>query len=188
LAKKLNEKGKVLEDRHLIDLVLDTGKNGDELDELMTLSVSRKELKTLGGILQGIGDGESWLRLCCSILLEYLNDKKKAWEKVNLFTIAYTDESFGEWVSIRVPRSALFYPLYFWTLHQLSQGRMSPKMCNECIDMFQTVGWQEAIRHLERELGLDSSEIFDCLLGIDWRKPSSGHVCPSCKGTGVFRL
>ena len=38
MAKKLNKKGEVLEDRHLLDLAADTGKNGDELDELMTIA------------------------------------------------------------------------------------------------------------------------------------------------------
>jgi hypothetical protein len=183
LAKKLDEKGNVLEDRNLLDLLLDTGKNGDEIDELLTIAVSRNELKMLCGILQGIGDGESWLKLCCSILLEYLNDKKKAWEKVNLFALAYNDESFGEWVTIRVPRSALFYPLYFWTLHQLSQGRLSPKMCNECIDMFQKVGWQEAIRHLEHELGFDSSDVFDRISKVNGEGASAADLCVTRIGT-----
>jgi hypothetical protein len=187
LAKKLDEKGNVLEDRNLLDLLLDTGKNGDEIDELLTIAVSRNELKTLCEILRGIGEGEPWLKLCLSIRLEYLTDKEINWKTMNLFSMAY-NESFGEWLTIRVLRSDLFYPLYFWTLHQLSQGRLSPKMCNECIDMFQKVGWQEAIHHLEHELGFDSSEVFDRISSIDMRKPSSGHVCPQCKGSGVFSL
>lgn len=173
MAKKLNEKGKVLEDRHLIDLAVDTGKNGDEIDELLTITVSRNELKMLCGILQGIGDGESWMRLCLNIWLEYLNDKDNTWKKINLFSITYNEDFFGESVTMRVPRSDLFYPIYFWSLQQLSQKRLTTKMTNECLDMFQKVGWQEAISHLERELGHDSSEVFDLILKLNENSSST---------------
>jgi hypothetical protein len=182
MAKKLNKNGKVSESRHFLDLTLDTGKNGDEIDELLTIAVSRNELKMLCGLLQEIGDRESWLKLCLSVRLEYLTDKEKTWEKTNLFSVAYNDEFFGEWVTIRVLRSALFYPLYLLSLQKLSQERLSPEMCNECVDMFQTAGWPEAIRHFERKLGLDSSQIFDRILRLDAQKAAPANVFAKSDG------
>ncbi|MGO9572149.1 MAG: hypothetical protein ACLP5H_31905 [Desulfomonilaceae bacterium] len=176
MAKKLNKKGKVLENRHLIDLALDTGKDGDALHELMTIAVSRNELKTLCEMLRGISDVECWLRLCLGIRLEYLTDKEKTWEKMNLFSIAYIDECFGEWVTIRVLRGDLFFPLYFLALQKFSQGQLTPEACNECVDVFKTSGWREAISHLERELGLSSSEILDRILRLDGQEASAANV------------
>jgi hypothetical protein len=176
MAKRMSEKGKVLEDRHLLDLAADTGKNGDELDELMTLSVSRNEVKTLCEILREIGDSGSWLRLCLSIRLEYLSEPEKIWKEMNLFSIAYTDDCFDDWVTVRVLRGNLFFPLYFLSLQIFSRGQLSPEVSNECVDVFKTSGWQEAIRHAERELGLNSFEIFDRILKQDGRKASAANV------------
>jgi hypothetical protein len=176
LAKKLNEKGKVLEDRHFIDLALDTGKNGDEIDELLTIAVSRNELKMLCGILQGIGDSACWLRLCGGIRFEYLSEPEKIWKEMNLFSIAYTDDCFDDWVTIRVLRGNLFFPLYFISMQIFSRGQLSPEACNECMDVFKISGWREAISHAERELGLNSFEIFDRILKQDGRKASAANV------------
>jgi hypothetical protein len=170
MAKKLNKKGKVLEDRHLLDLAADTGKDGDELDELMTLSVSRNEVKTLCEILREIGDSGSWLRLCLSIRLEYLTAKEKTWKKMNLFSIAYNDEFFKGWVTIRVLRGDLFFPLYFLSMQKISQGQLSPEACNECVDVFKAAGWQEAIDYLEREVRLGLSEVVDRISKGDGQK------------------
>jgi hypothetical protein len=186
MARKLNEDGNVLEERHLIDLILDTGENGDQIDEPLIVEASRDEFKALCGVLQRIGDGAAWLKLCLRVQVEYLSEKEKTWKQMNLFSIAYNDDLFDEWVSVRLLRSDLFYPLCFWTLHQLSQGRLTPEMSNECIDMFQEAGWPETIRYLERKLDLHSSDIFDRLSGIDRQKPSSGHVCPQCQGKGFL--
>jgi hypothetical protein len=183
MAKKLNKKGKVLEHRHLIDLALDTGKNGDELDKLMTLSVSRNELHMLCEILQGIGGGWSWFRLCLSIRLDNLTGKKKTWEKTNLFSIVHYDAFVRGWITIRVLRGDLFFPLYFSALQKFSQGQLSPEACNGCVNVFRAAGWQEAVRHLERELGSDSSQILDRILSLNGKDASVASVFANSIGS-----
>jgi hypothetical protein len=183
MAKKLNEKGKVLEDRLLLDMAIDTGKNGDELDQLMIVAVSRNELKTLCEILREIGDIACWLRLCCGIRFEYLSEQEKIWKEINLFSIAYSDDCFDDWVTIRALRGDLFFPIYFLSLQIFSRGQLSPEACNECVDVFKTSGWQEAIRHTERELGLNSFEIFDRIFKQDGRKASATNAFDDCVGS-----
>ena len=126
LARKQDENGKVLEERHLIDLICDTGENGDEINEPLIIEASRNEFKALCGVLRGIGDGEAWLKLCLRVQIEYLSEKEKTWKPMSLFSLAYSDDFFGECVTVRLLRRDLFYPLYFWTLHELSEGRLTP--------------------------------------------------------------
>jgi hypothetical protein len=71
LARKQDENGKVLEERHLIDLICDTGENGDEINEPLIIEASRNEFKALCGVLRGIGDGEAWLKLCLRVQPEF---------------------------------------------------------------------------------------------------------------------
>lgn len=176
MAKKLNGKGKVLEDRHLLDLALDTGTNGDEMDQLMIVAASRKELKTLCGILQGIGDGEAWLRLCLSIRLECLNKQEKTWEKMNLFSVAYNDKFFGKRVTIRVLRGDLFFPVYLLSMQKFTRGQLSRAACNECVEVFQKSGWDEAVHHLERMLGLKPLEVVSRILELNGKDVSAANV------------
>lgn len=176
MTTKLNGKGKVLEARHLLALAADSGENGDELDQRMTIAVSRNELKVFCTVLQGIGVSECWLRLCCSIPLEYQTKKGSLWKQTSLFSIAYDDDRFGEWVTIRVLRGDLFFPLYFLSLQKINQGQLSREACNECVEVFNKAGWQEAILYLERLPGLGLSEVVDRISMLDGQETSPAKV------------
>ena len=176
MAAKLNERGKVLEDRNLLALAADTGDNGGELDQRMTIAVSRNELKVYCEVLQGIGVSECWPKLCCSIRLEFQAKKGGLWKEKSLFSIAYDDDRFGERVTIRVLRGDLFFPLYFLSLQEFTQGQLSREACNECVEVFNTAGWHEAILYLERLPGLGLSEVVGRISMLDGQETSPAKV------------
>ena len=41
---------------------------------------------------------------------QYLSEPEKIWKEMNLFSIAYTDDCFDDWVTIRIYGAIYFFP------------------------------------------------------------------------------
>src|SRR5208337_4480879 len=148
---KITEKGNGLKNKDLLELAADIDTVGD-LDELLTVAVSRKELKTLCEKLMAIGDVVTWIRLCLSVRLEYLTDDGNKWNEMNLYSIAYNDAYFGESVTIRLLRGdLLFLGVCFLAGSGAYQVQLSEEAATECVELFRSAGWLPAVSYLNRE-------------------------------------